>query len=147
MIARVLVFVLGLMIVLFTLIPAIRTFVLPRSDNVFLTRLILQIIFRLFLLRLYWADTYAERDRVMALFSPISLVMMPIVWLTSVTIGYMGMFWALGVQPWYDAFLLSGSSLLTLGFAPVNGLAQTILAFSEATLGLALGLHSTLKTA
>jgi hypothetical protein len=50
----------------------------------------------------------------------------------------MGMFWALGVQPWYDAFLLSGSSLLTLGFAPVDGLAQTMLAFSEATLGLGL---------
>jgi hypothetical protein len=123
---------------LFTILSAIRTFVLPRSDNVFLTRLILQMIFRFFLFRLRWTNTYAERDRIMALFSPISLVMMPIVWLTGVTIGSMAMFWALGVQPWYDAFLLSGSSLLTLGFAPVDGLAQAILAFSEATLGLGL---------
>jgi hypothetical protein len=48
------------------------------------------------------------------------------------------MFWAAGVRPLYDAFLLSGSSLLTLGFAPVNNLFQMLLAFSEATLGLIL---------
>ena len=43
-------------------------------------------------------------------------------WLILVLIGYMGMFWAVGVRPWGAAFLLSGSSLLTLGFAPVNRL-------------------------
>jgi hypothetical protein len=137
-IARVLAFVLGLTIVLVTLVSMVRTFVLPRSDDVFLTRLIFQTVFRFFLLRLRWADSYAEQDRVMALFSPVALLMMPIVWLTTVSIGYMGMFWAFGVQPWYNAFLLSGSSLLTLGFAPVDGLAQTLLAFSEAALGLGL---------
>jgi hypothetical protein len=48
------------------------------------------------------------------------------------------MFWGLGVQPWDAAFLVSGSSLLTLGFATVGDLPTTILAFSEATIGLIL---------
>ena len=59
-------------------------------------------------------------------------------WLILVWIGYAGMFWAVGVPTWYQAFRDSGSSLLTLGFAPVEGAAQTLLAFSEATVGLIL---------
>ncbi len=47
------------------------------------------------------------------------------------------MFWALG-RTVGDAFYVSGSSLLTLGFAPVDTLGERILAFSEATLGLGI---------
>ncbi len=133
-----LIFFLGLMIVVMTLASALRTFVLPRSENVFLTRLVFQTVFRLFLLRLYWASSYRERDRILAYFAPTALLLLPLVWLICVDLGYMAMFWALGGQSRFDAFLLSGSSLLTLGFAPVQGLAQTILAFSEAVLGLGL---------
>jgi hypothetical protein len=53
-------------------------------------------------------------------------------------LGYMFMFWAAGVLSWYNAFWLSGSSLLTLGFAPVENLLQMVLAFTEATIGLGL---------
>ncbi len=137
-VVRIVVLVLGLVIVGWTLLSAIRTFVLPRSDNVFLTRLIFQTVFKFFQLRLYWAKSYAERDRVLALFPPIGLLLTPVVWFTLITIGYMFIFWAVDVRPWYDAFLLSGSSLLTLGFAPVNNFAQMLLAFSEATIGLGL---------
>ena len=135
---RVVVFCAGLAIVASTLLSAIRTFVLPRSENVFLTRLVFQAIFQVFKLRLRWASAYPQKDRIMAFFSPIALLCLPVVWLTLVTIGYTGMFWAAGVRPVYNAFLLSGSSLLTLGFAPVDNLLQMLLAFSEATLGLIL---------
>jgi hypothetical protein len=131
-------FVAGLAIVVMTVSSAMRTFVVPRGENVFLTRLVFQSLRRLFSLRLHWANSYAIQDRVMAYFAPTGLLLLPLVWLLSITIGYMAMFWALGVQPWFEAFVLSGSSLLTLGFAPVDGMAQTILAFSEATLGLGL---------
>ena len=134
----ILAFGLGAIIVVWTLHSAIRSFVLPRSDNVFLTRLVFLSLSRLFQLRLRWTRTYAERDRIMSLFSPVGLLLLPVVWLTCITIGYMFMFWAVGVRPWYEAFRLSGSSLLTLGFAPVNNLVQMILAFSEATIGLGM---------
>lgn len=133
---RLLVFGFGLAVVLSTLVSAIRTFVLPRSENVFLTRLVFQTMFRLFQLRLRWTSTYSQRDRVLAYFSPVSLLVLPAVWLTLITLGYTAIFWAVGVRPLYDAFLLSGSSLLTLGFAPVSSVPQMLLAFSEATLGL-----------
>lgn len=129
-------FAFGAAIVAGTLISAVRTFVLPRSENTFLTRVVFQAIFRLFQLRLRWARTYAERDRVMAFFSPLALLFLPVVWLTLITVGYTGIFWAVGVTPLYSAFFLSGSSLLTLGFAPVANLAQLVIAYSEATLGL-----------
>lgn len=135
---REIMFVAGFIIVFLTVTSAMRTFVVPRGENVFLTRLVFQNLRRMFSLRLRWANGYAAQDRVMAYFAPAGLLLLPVVWLISITVGYMAMFWALGVQPWFDAFLLSGSSLLTLGFAPVEGLAQTILAFSEATLGLGL---------
>jgi hypothetical protein len=135
---RVLAFGIGLAIVTSTLLSAIRTFVMPRSENTFLTRLVFQSMFKLFQLRLYWTSTYAQKDRVMAFYSPVSLLTLPVVWLTLITVGYTGIFWAVGVRPLYDAFLLSGSSLLTLGFAPVENLIQMLLAFSEATIGLGL---------
>ena len=50
----------------------------------------------------------------------------------------MGMFWGLGMASWSAAFRASGSSLLTLGFATLDTLPYTALAFSEATIGLIL---------
>jgi hypothetical protein len=46
--------------------------------------------------------------------------------------------WALDAQSWYLAFKISGSSLLTLGFALVDTFPTTVLVFSEATIGLLL---------
>ena len=138
-------FVLGATLAGWTILSAIRTFVLPRSENVFLTRLTFQILFRFFQLRLRWAKDYYEFDRILALFPPIGLLLTPVVWITLVMTGYTGMFLALETnyplydsRAWYDAFWLSGSSLLTLGFAPVENLAEMVLAFSEATIGLGL---------
>jgi len=82
-------------------------------------------------------DSYAEQDRAMALFAPFSLLALPAVWLTLVTLGYTLMYWALGVPSWGAAVTASGSSLLTLGFAPVGALPSPLV-FSEAAIGLTL---------
>jgi hypothetical protein len=52
--------------------------------------------------------------------------------------GYMGMFWALGIDGAQHDFAVSGSSVFTLGFSPVSTVLQTALAFSEAGIGLLL---------
>ena len=75
---RVLIFILGLMLVYITLGSALRTFVLPRSENVFLTRLVFTTLYKLFQIRLRWTNSYAQRDRVLAYFAPLALLMMPI---------------------------------------------------------------------
>jgi len=92
----------------------------------------------LFRLRTDRVTTYEERDRYMAFFAPVALLTLPVVWLTLVLIGYTLIFWALGVEPLQEAFNLSGSSLLTLGFRYVGDLHVVILEFSEAMLGMIL---------
>lgn len=131
-------FLLGLWLVFATLISIVRTFVLPRSDNVWLTRQIFIWSRRLFNLYDRRKNTYEEHDRVLALYAPLTLISMPLIWAVIITVGYMFMFWGVGARPWYHAFSLSGSSLLTLGFTPVDNLAETVLSFSEALLGLGL---------
>lgn len=140
LIIKILVFCGGIALIYFTIMSAIRMLVLPRSDNVWLTRVVFISILWLFQLRirLYRRRTYELRDRVMALFAPVSLLTMPIVWLILVWLGYTAVYWAIGIEPLYDALLLSGSSLLTLGFAPVRDVPTMLIAFSDATIGLGL---------
>ena len=137
-VVNIVVFVAGLIAVFATLLGAIRTFVLPRGDNVWLTRIVFRWTFALFRIRLRHIKDFATLDRVLAFFAPSTLFILPLVWMIAVLGGFMAMFWAAGVRPLGAAFLLSGSSLLTLGFAAVDGLLQTCLAFGAATIGLGL---------
>ncbi len=135
---RLLAFILGLVLVITTVASALRTFVLPRSSRDMITRAVfvgLRFLFRPWTRAIH---TYEQRDRVMALYAPLGLMLLLPVWLILVTLGYAAMYWALGVESFYQDFLLSGSSLLTLGFAPVDTWPMTILAFSEAMIGLIL---------
>ncbi len=135
---RSIVFVLGAFLVVVTVFSAIQTFVLPRGISDPLTRLVfrsIRFVFDLFLKR---AQSYAKKDQIMALFAPIGLLALLPTWLLLVTLGYTAMFWATGIQSWVQAFRISGSSLLTLGFATADHLLQIVLVYSEATLGLML---------
>ena len=137
---KVIAIVLGLGLILFTLQSAIRMLVLPRNDNVWLTRSLFRLVLRFirFELRVTGDVTYERRDRHMAFFAPVTLMILPVVWLLLVAIGYTPIYWALGYGDVYNCFLFSGSSLLTLGFAPVTDWATMQLSFSEATIGLIL---------
>jgi hypothetical protein len=115
-----------------------QTFVLPRGVYVGLTRIMFLTLRRLFNLRSRWAHTYRERDRIMALFAPVTLLLLSIIWLALVLAGYAGVFWAQGYRPLERPFFVSGSSLLNLGFASVETLPQIMLSFFEAMIGLGL---------
>jgi len=135
---RVIVFIFGALLVVFTLFSAIRTLVLPRAAPDAIYSLVFRLVRWIFDLRLRFSSSYLARDQIMAYYAPIALLTLLPVWLIMVTLGYTGMYWALGVPTWYEAFLLSGSSLLTLGFARANDFWQLNLVFSEATFGLLL---------
>jgi hypothetical protein len=132
------VFVLGAVLVAFTLSAALRAVVVPRGTPVLLTRVVFAAVRRVFDLFGKRARTYEDRDRAMALYGPLSLLSLAFVWLVLVNVGYTAMFWAIGVNPLRDAFSMSGSSMLTLGFASYPDLPATLLGFSEAALGLSL---------
>ena len=133
---RVAAFLAGVALAVSALLSAVRTFVLPRSVRDPITRFVFRSLRRLFNLRLRFSRSYLARDRVMALFSPIGLLLLPLVWLTLVLLGYTSIYWALGVEGWERAVLLSGSSLLTLGFAAGESTLLALLTFSEAAIGL-----------
>lgn len=117
---------------------AVRVFVLPRAAPDGIARLLFVMTRNVFDLLAGRFDSYETRDRIMAFFAPISVLLLLPTWLLLVLLGYAAMFWALDTTPPQAAIVLSGSSLLTLGFTPVEGFPRTILAFTEATLGLML---------
>ena len=128
----------GVACVLLTLVSAVKTVVVPRAAPVLITRCVFAGVRALFTVALWRRRDYRSRDRVMALYAPFGLLALPLVWLALVAIGFMAIYWSLGVHPLWEAFLESGSSLLTLGFRTPTDTVGAILTFSEAILGLGL---------
>ena len=126
----------GIFIVVGTVISAVKAFILPRAVNVWLTRFAFLAVGAFFKLRVKRAKTYEARDGIMAMYAPLVLFLLPIFLLTLILVGYTFMFWALEPQPISDALRLSGSSLLTLGYASGNEIRYELIEFSEAMLGL-----------
>jgi hypothetical protein len=136
---RVVLFGGGVIIVLSVFLSAVRSFVLARSARDPLTAFVFLNSRKLFNLRMRRARHYEDRDRVLALYAPVTLVSLPIIWLILVWIGYTLMFIAIGISDLRRALSLSGSSLLTLGFVnEQDNFALMLLEFSEATIGLIL---------
>jgi hypothetical protein len=131
-------FVAGALLVVATVLSAIMTLVVPRAIPVVITRWVFSGMRVLFRLRGGRARSFEARDRDMALYGPISLFTLAATWLLLTGIGYMLMFWSLGERPLRRALVLSGSSIYTLGFEAPPNLPTTLLAFSEAGVGLVL---------
>jgi hypothetical protein len=135
---RVLLVSLGLAFVGVAFFSAVRTFVLPRSAPDPVVRVVFRGLRRFFDLLTRRARDYAERDAIMAFFAPTALLALLPVWLALIAAGYACLFWVVDEKTWYDALVLSGSSLLTLGFSRADGWVNVLLSFSEAVLGLML---------
>jgi hypothetical protein len=133
---HVLVFIIGLVIVLATLLSAISTFVLPRSARSQLNRLVFGILRRFVEFLFRFVKSYERRDTIMAYYAPIALMSLVPTWYVLIALGYSFMYWALRAGDYFFDFRLSGSSLLTLGFTAPEGYLVTALVFSEAMLGL-----------
>lgn len=138
MVIRILVFTVGFLVTTGTLLSAVRTVILPRSIQSRLNQVVFRTMRVLFRGLSSLRTSFEWRDRVLAHYSPIGLVTLVGVWLAMTTVGFMAMFWAVEQLGWGEAFHTSGSSLLTLGFAPVDGTGPRIMAFVEAALGLGL---------
>jgi hypothetical protein len=137
-VVRALVFVAGALVVGATFGSAIRTVILPRGIPAKLGRLVFITMRALFRVRIGRNATYERRDRVMAGYAPTSLLVLLVVWISLVLVGYTAMYWGLGERSIRHAFRLSGSAILTLGFERPANLPATVLAFTEAALGLVL---------
>lgn len=135
---RVPIFAAGLYLVGATVLAAIRSFVLPRSESVRINKWALTLVRYVFDVVAVLGKTYAQRDRVLALFAPVGLVALPLVCLALVSAGYTTMYWALGEGSLTQCYKLSSSALLTLGTDKSYSLVVSAFSYSEAALGLLL---------
>ena len=136
LVARFVVFVLAAWLLASTIRSVVRTLVLPRSAYDPITSGLFVAVRRLFEFRLRKASTYEQRDAILAYYSPVSLLLLVPVWLSLVLVAFTGFFWATGIDSWYTAFALSGSSLFTLGFRIDDTPVHLLLSFIEAAFGM-----------
>jgi hypothetical protein len=135
---RVLAFVAGAVVVVSVLLSAMRTVVVPRAQPVRLARATFLAVRRVFEIRARPTHSYEDRDRVMALYAPAALLILPGVWAASVMGGFTVLLWGLGIDSWRFAFVLSADSLTTLGTFAAPDMVTTVATTVEAVLGLGL---------
>jgi hypothetical protein len=134
---RVVAFAAGAYVVYAVLMSAIITFVLPRAAQTRISRVVFIAVRNVLDLLAPDSREYHERDQLFAMQAPMSLVSLPVVWLLLVLGGFTLMNWAI-VFDLREAFVASGSSMFTLGFAKPDRLITTVLSFLEAAIGLGL---------
>jgi hypothetical protein len=135
---RILSGLIGVAVTMTALDAAVRTFVLPRGVTVRFTRLITRSNLWIFRSITRWFDSYAARDGIMAMYAPITLLLLPLVWLTTVLFGFAALFYAATGDSIGAVMQYSGSALFTLGFSTPNSVAPTVLVYIEAAIGLTL---------
>src|SRR5690242_14926164 len=107
---RVLAGLAGAFLVLSTAMSAIRTFVVPRGGSTRLTRFVFVSVRMVFNARMRFSATFEDRDRVMALYAPISLLLLPVAWMVLVGTGYALVYIGLLAPGVWPAVRDSGSS-------------------------------------
>lgn len=138
LILRVVSAVAGIALVVWTIMSITRMLLLPRSDNVPLTRFVFRNLLRLMhLFYLRRMPTFNQRDRILAYWVPFAMLTLPMLWLFLLMIGFALVIFALDspLDP-VSAFELSGSSLMTLGFRDSDIVIIEVLTFTEAAMGM-----------
>ncbi len=125
----------GTLIVLAILGSALKTVVLPQGGFPRLSQADFALVYRLLVRR--WRSGYLA-DALRALYAPVALVSLPLVWMLLMVVAFTFVFWGTGSLTIQKAFEISGSSLTTLGFSKPDGTSRIWIAFIEATIGLGL---------
>lgn len=129
----------ALLVVLVTVVSAVKTVVVPRAIRARLSAFVFVTVRRGFERVGRRQTDYYVRDGTMALFAPISLLMLPLTWLVVTFVSYAAVYWSIspgrGVG---SAVAISGSYLFTLGTDPAGQLLGKIAGYSEAGFGLGL---------
>lgn len=128
----------GFGVIVWTLVSALATVVIPRAIPVRLSRWAFAATLVPFTLAARRIDEPERRETVLAAYGPTAFLVLPLFWLVLVLAGGTLLDWAVGVDGWRTAFTESGSSLFTLGFAAPRALPQTGVDFALAGLGLGL---------
>lgn len=133
------VFIAGAALVVWVLLTAVRTVVLPRAVRAPLSWGVFGAVVAVLKFAAARRRNYEDEESTLALVGPLGLLAVPGAWMVLMMTGFTAMFWAtepdLGLR---GAFHIAGSSMTTLGFAPTDGAGQDVLAFLAALLSLLL---------
>jgi hypothetical protein len=132
---QIIVFVVGTALVLAILGSALKTVVLPQEGFPRLAAAVFALVHRLLVHR---SRSGSAATSLRALYAPVALVSLPLVWMLFMVVAFTCIFWGTGSLSLQRAFEISGSSLTTLGFAEPDTTARIWLSFIEATIGLGL---------
>jgi hypothetical protein len=139
---RIAIALVGVVVIARTFMSAIKTVVVPRSGSVLITRTIFLSVRTAIGLIARESTTFEHKDRWYSIHAPLAFLLLPVVWLASSGIGFGFIYWAMdprgGVVALREAFLTSGSSMLTLGVFFRRDLPSAGIEFAQATLGLIL---------
>ena len=133
---RIVVGLLGAAVVVTTALSAIKTVILPRASRSLISRTLFLAVRRLFNRFAHDRRPFEERDRILAMYAPLALVLLPGVWVALTVAGFTAIFWGTGLNGLTNAFVTSGSSVVTLGYVRPEGVGRVALTFVEAILGL-----------
>jgi hypothetical protein len=127
--------VFGGLVIALVLLSAAETVVLPRQGFTRIAKFVFALVHRVMV-------RHPRRGRLVkghpTLFGPVALLSLPLAWMMIIAFGFSFVFWAFNEGSLRDAFVTSGSSLTTLGFAEPHGTPLNFVAFVEATIGLGL---------
>jgi hypothetical protein len=142
---HIIVFLLGLFIALSTLFLAIKQAVLPGRKKVRLSRTVARTTFLLFRFAFVRVPSEQVRDALWAFYAPMSVMLLPLVWVILLMFGFAMMFWEVSEPSPGTALSLGGAALTTEGFLAPKGGAQTTLYIIAGIIGLGIVAHCLTK--
>lgn len=119
-----------------TILSTIRAVVLPRATQSLVSKLTRNAVRAVLRARARPTSDFGERDRILAMLAPLSLIAMLAVWLLSLFAAYSVMFFAISGRSFAGSVQISGSSLVTLGTVADNEFWPSVLSYTEAAFGL-----------
>ncbi|HEY6408758.1 MAG TPA: hypothetical protein VIY29_14955 [Ktedonobacteraceae bacterium] len=137
-VVQIIVFLLGFLIAVTTLLSAIRQTVLPGRKKVRLSRAVFRNTFRLIRLVIVRIHSEQARDALWAFYAPMSVLLLPLAWVILLMIGFTMMFWGVSEPSLGTALSLSGAAITTEGFLAPKGGAQITLYIIGGIIGLGI---------
>jgi hypothetical protein len=128
----------GIVVIGYTGLVVVKTVVVPRPTAIFVNRAGFIGMRKLCEAIAARRRTAEEADSVLAVFAPLTLVLLPGIWVAMMLVGFTLVFFGLDDSSLRDAFRIAGSSLLTLGFAVRTDQPAVFAEFIAATIGLGI---------
>jgi hypothetical protein len=126
----------GLLVVGSTFLSAIKLVVVPKGTSQRITRLVFTVVRGFIKIYARPSLPWHKRDHRLAFYAPVSLVLLPMMWVTLIIIGFAAVHWALDPSSVSNALYVSGSSMLTLGVMFRRNGPAAVFSFTQAALGL-----------